>query len=71
VREQLQQRWALPRDLLQLTTPWGVVRVKRARRPDGTLLCKPELEDLVELARRHDLPLAELRQAVLALLEQQ
>jgi uncharacterized protein (DUF111 family) len=48
-----------------------VVRVKRARRPDGTLLCKPELEDLVELARRHDLPLAELRQAVLALLEQQ
>jgi len=71
VREQLQQRWVLPRQLLHLQTSWGVVRVKRARRPDGTLLCKPELEDLVELARRHGLPLAELRQAVLVQLEQQ
>jgi pyridinium-3,5-bisthiocarboxylic acid mononucleotide nickel chelatase len=69
VREQVQQRWALPRQLLQLDTPWGVVRVKRATRPDGTLLCKPELEDLLELAQRHAMPLAELRQAVLALLE--
>ena len=71
VREQLQQRWALPREQMRLDTPWGVVQVKRARRPDGTLLCKPELEDLVELARRHAMPLADLRQAVLALLEQQ
>ena len=71
VREQLQQRWALPREQIQLTTPWGAVRVKRARRPDGTLLCKPELEDLVELAHRHAMPLAALRQAVLALLEPQ
>ncbi|MFZ9952516.1 MAG: nickel pincer cofactor biosynthesis protein LarC [Vulcanococcus sp.] len=71
VREQLQQRWVLPRDILQLDTPWGPVRIKRSRRPDGTLLCKPEMDDLVELARRHALPPAELRRAVLALLEAQ
>lgn len=71
VREQLQHRWALPRQLLPIETPWGVVRVKRARRPDGTLLCKPELEDLVELSRQHAMPLEDLRRAVLAQLEQQ
>jgi len=71
VREQLQQRWALPRETLDLETPWGPVRIKRSRRPDGTLLCKPEMDDLVELARRHALPPAELRRAVLALLEVQ
>ena len=71
VREQLQQRWALPRDSQPLDTPWGPVRIKRSCRPDGTLLCKPEMDDLVELARRHALSPAELRRAVLALLEVQ
>jgi pyridinium-3,5-bisthiocarboxylic acid mononucleotide nickel chelatase len=69
VRESLQQRWALPREIFSLETPWGPVRIKRSRRPDGTLLCKPEMDDLVELARRHNLAPAELRRAVLALLE--
>ena len=71
VREQLQQRWELPRDQFSLTTPWGPVRIKRAVRPDGTLQCKPEMDDLMTLARRHGLPPAELRRAVLTLLEQE
>jgi len=69
VREQLLQRWALPRQQLQLQTPWGAVRLKRSQRPDGSWLSKPEAEDLMELARRHQLPLAELRRRVLALLD--
>ncbi|MFM7456483.1 MAG: LarC family nickel insertion protein, partial [Vulcanococcus sp.] len=69
VREQLLQRWALPRQQLQLQTPWGAVRLKRSQRPDGSWLSKPEAEDLMELARRHQLPLAELRGRVLALLD--
>jgi uncharacterized protein (TIGR00299 family) protein len=71
VREQLQRRWTLPREVLSVDTPWGPVRIKRSQRPDGTLLCKPDMEDLVELARRHALPPAQLRCAVLALLEGQ
>jgi hypothetical protein len=47
------------------------VRIKRAVRPDGTLQCKPEMDDLMTLARRHALPPAELRRLVLTLLEQQ
>ena len=71
VRESQQQRWVLPREIVSLDTPWGPVRIKRSRRPDGTLLCKPEMDDLVELARRHALAPAVLRRTVLELLEAQ
>ena len=69
VREQLLQRWALPRQQLDLQTPWGPVRLKRSQRPDGSWISKPEVEDLMELARIHQLPLAELRRRVLALVD--
>ena len=69
VREQCQQRWVLPRREALLQTPWGPVRIKQAQRPDGSLLSKPEADDLAVLARRHRLPMAQLRQAVLALLD--
>jgi len=69
VREQVLQRWALPRQQLQLNTPWGPVRLKRAQRPDGSWLSKPEVDDLIALAQSHGLPLAALRSRVLALLE--
>ena len=69
VREQWQQRWALPRESVSVDTTWGRVRIKRSRRPDGTLLCKPEMDDLVDLARRYGLPPWELRRLVLAQLE--
>jgi len=70
VREQLQQRLSLPREIQSLETPWGVVRVKRSQRPDGSWLCKPEADDLAAMAARHQLPVARLRRAVLALVEE-
>ena len=69
VREQLQQRWALPREQTLVDTPWGAVRIKRSRRPDGSWLVKPEADDLAALAHRHQVPIARLRRAVLALLD--
>jgi hypothetical protein len=45
------------------------VRLKRAQRPDGSWLSKPEVDDLIALAQGHGLPLAALRSRVLALLE--
>jgi len=68
VREQWLRRWALPRSSHTIHTAWGPVRIKTARRPDGGLTHKPEYGDLAELARRHGLPLAQLRQAALAAL---
>jgi len=70
VREQLLQRHSLPRQVVELDTPWGMVRAKRSQRPDGSWLCKPEADDLARLAERHQLPVDRLRRAVLALLEE-
>jgi len=64
LREQEQRRWALPRRLLELDTPLGPVRVKQARRPDGRWSSKPEHDDLIALARRHDLALEQVRVTV-------
>jgi uncharacterized protein (DUF111 family) len=69
VREQLLQRWSLPREHGVVETPWGPVRIKRSRRPDGSWLCKPEADDLAELAQRHAISMARLRRAVLALVD--
>jgi len=65
VREQLQQRWSLERRSRTVATPLGPVRIKEARRPDGRWRGKPEHDDLVELARRHNRSLAEVRDLAL------
>ena len=71
VREQLQQRWALPRSSRELATPLGPVRLKQVELPDGERRSKPEFEDLADLARRHGLPLAQVRQIVAVALAQE
>jgi hypothetical protein len=47
------------------------VRFKRSIRPDGSVLCKPELEDLIPLAQQRQLPLDQLRAELLRWLEEQ
>lgn len=71
VREQLQQRWALPRSSRELDTPLGPVRLKQVQLPAGERRSKPEFEDVAALARRHGLPLAQVRQIVAAALAQE
>ena len=71
VREALQQRWALPRQIEEHQTPWGPVRFKTSTRPDGSVRRKPEFEDLVRLAEERQLPLDQLRQALLQWREEQ
>ena len=71
VREQLQQRWALPRSSRELATPLGPVRLKQVELPQGERRSKPEFEDLADLARRHGLPLAQVRQIVAVALAQE
>lgn len=64
VREQLQQRWRLPRQQQRLETRLGPVRIKQARLPDGRWRSKPEYEDLSQLARQHHLSLEQVREVV-------
>jgi uncharacterized protein (TIGR00299 family) protein len=65
VREQEQRRWRLPRQSGSVETALGPVRIKWARLPDGRRRAKPEHDDLVALARRHDLSLDQVRSQVM------
>ena len=59
VRLQKLERRTLNRQTITRETPWGPVRCKLAAGKE-----KPEFEDLAAIARSHDLPLAEVRQAI-------
>lgn len=64
LRESQQQRWALQRRQRQVETPLGPVRVKQAQLPDGAWRSKIEHDDLVALAARHGLAVAQVRALV-------
>jgi pyridinium-3,5-bisthiocarboxylic acid mononucleotide nickel chelatase len=57
VRSHQLQRLALPRQMMDVTTPWGTVPVKVARQGDQVLTIAPEYEDCRRLAREHQVPL--------------
>lgn len=63
VRTRHETRRVLPRELREVETPYGVVRVKEARRPDGRLSRAPEYEDCARLAREQGVPLWEVFRA--------
>lgn len=64
VRESLQPRWVLERSRRRVPTPLGEVGLKRALLPGGGARVKIEHDDLAAIARRQDLPLAEVRRRV-------
>jgi uncharacterized protein (TIGR00299 family) protein len=64
VRESLQRRWRLPRQLERISTPLGEVGLRWVTLPDGRRRAKAEYDDLAALARQHGLGLAQVRQVV-------
>jgi uncharacterized protein (TIGR00299 family) protein len=60
LREQLQERWELPRQPLEIPSPWGPLRAKGHPGPDGPRV-KVEADDLARIAREQGLGLRELR----------
>ncbi len=65
LRWRLEQRIELPRETTTVPTSFGPVRVKVAELPGGGRKAWPEHEDCARLARRHGVPLREVRQAAL------
>jgi uncharacterized protein (TIGR00299 family) protein len=64
VRVRRERRRILAREIERVTTPYGVVRFKRAT-GDGVDRAVPEYDDLAEIARRERLPLAEVVRVVM------
>jgi uncharacterized protein (DUF111 family) len=56
----------LVREETRVETPWGAVRVKVARAPDGTVNVAPEFEDCRRIAQERQVPLKAVHQAALA-----
>jgi uncharacterized protein (DUF111 family) len=65
LRESQQLRWLLPRRSLEIATTLGSVRLKQAQLPDGRWRSKPEHDDLIALATRHNLGLDQVRTVLL------
>lgn len=65
VRRQLVERRCLERTSVTVETPFGPIRVKIARLPDGSSKCAPEYEDCRQAAQAHNVPLREVYAAAL------
>jgi pyridinium-3,5-bisthiocarboxylic acid mononucleotide nickel chelatase len=50
----------LERKIVNLETPWGIVRVKQAMDRDRVVKSKPEYEDCTKIAREQQIPLREV-----------
>jgi len=61
-----ERRMVLAREETRVQTPWGPVRVKVARAPDGTVNVAPEFEDCRRIAQERQVPLKAVHQAALA-----
>jgi uncharacterized protein (TIGR00299 family) protein len=60
VRYHEMDRECLDRETVPVTTPWGEVRVKVARRGDDVLNAQPEFDDVARLAAEHGVPIKDV-----------
>ncbi|MBE0410652.1 MAG: nickel pincer cofactor biosynthesis protein LarC [Anaerolineales bacterium] len=60
VRQHLVDRFALPRQIQSVETPYGTVRVKIAHLASGKLKAAPEYDDCRLIAEKHGIPLREV-----------
>jgi uncharacterized protein (DUF111 family) len=54
------ERECLDRETLPVTTPWGDVRIKVARRMGDVLNAQPEFDDVARVATEHGVPIKDV-----------
>lgn len=59
LRFRTEQRLTLPRTMITVSTPWGVVLAKRVETPAGPVVT-PEYEECRRVAKEHNLPLRQV-----------
>jgi hypothetical protein len=65
VRRRIDERTALPREHVMVSTPFGEIRIKRARHGTLSEQAWPEYEDCAAAARRYNVALRDVQQAAL------
>jgi len=63
VRQKLVQRFALDREIREVETPYGVVRIKIAHLDKGKIKISPEYDDCRRLAKDQGIPIQEVYKA--------
>ena len=65
IRCSIQQRSILKREIHQVQTEYGAIRLKVAKKGEKIVNVQPEYEDCAELARQENMPLIEVHKMVL------
>lgn len=69
IRTRRESRLILAREIITVDTPFGPIRVKRARSYNETSKLAPEFEDCRVAAQKHNVPLKDVQQAALHAVE--
>jgi len=64
VRERTQSRWILLRRRGECSTTFGNIKVKQTLRPDGSIIMKPENDEVLRLKLKHKISTYEIRKII-------
>ena len=64
VRERTQSRWILLRRRGECLTTFGNIKVKQTLKPDGSIIMKPENDEVLRLKLEHKISTYEIRQII-------
>ena len=64
VRERIQSRWILLRRRGECSTTFGNIKVKQILKPDGSIIMKPENDEVLRLKLEHKISTEEIRKII-------
>ena len=64
VRERTQSRWILLRRRGECSTTFGNIKVKQTLKPDGSIIMKPENDEVLRLKLKHKISTYEIRKII-------
>jgi len=64
VRERTQSRWILLRRRGECSTTFGNIKVKQTLKPDGSIIMKPENDEVLRLKLKHKISTDEIRKII-------
>ncbi len=64
VRERIQSRWILLRRTGECSTTFGNIKVKQILKPDGSIIMKPENDEVLRLKLKHKISTEEVRKII-------
>ena len=64
VRERTQSRWILLRRRGECSTTFGNIKVKQTLKPDGSIITKPENDEVLRLQLKHKISTYEIREII-------